>query len=308
MKKFVFRLFLFILIIVVCDVFVGIIGKELMKNAKGGNTARRYNVAYRVETDMVIFGSSRALHHYDPDIMEDTLGLSAYNCGLSGEGIICTYGYYKMLSKRYCPAIIAYEVSASDLTMDDNHKYLGDLRFFYDDADVASIFRDVDSAEQYKMLSQMYRYNSEFQQMIIDNIYPLQTDNKGYRTLNKEMKYVHKPDTVRETFEYDSLKLEYLNRLIEDCKGKSTLIFTISPLYGNTSEELYAPLKKMCAKYDVPLINHYTDTAFNNHTEYFADGVHLNPYGATAYSKTVAHEIKGILAGKADSAARGMGN
>ncbi len=286
-----------ILIVVTLDIVVGIVGVTLVNHAKGGDTKRKTYISNDVDANILIFGSSRAAHHYDPAVLEDSLELSAYNCGFDGNGIICAYGYIKMIEKRYHPKVIIYEVTPGfDLLVGDNHKYLGQLRYFYDRGDIPDIFCNVDKKERYKMVSNMYRFNSALPQLVMDNLHPLRSDNKGYRPLN-DGKEVHEPkeNLDKECYEYDSLKLYYIERLINDCTGTTTLVFTISPLYTNTSDGVLAPIQSLCAKYGVPLINHYTDSAFNNHQEYFNDASHLNVHGATEYSKVVAAEIKTLL-------------
>lgn len=295
MKKFVVRLAIFALIMALGDLLVGLVSGKLVAHAKGGNTARMCYIAKDVNADILIFGSSRAIHHYDPDVLEDTLGMSVYNCGFDGNGIICAYGYYKMVCERYCPDVLIYDISGYDLMTDDNHRYLGNLRYFFDNGDVQAIFRDVDMLEQYKMLSGMYRYNSMLPQIVMDNFHPLHPNSKGFQPLNGEMKYIPKFTPKQESFEYDSLKLDYLERLINECQGKTRLVFTLSPGFGRTDEREYEPLKELCARYDIPLLSHFTDTTFNIHKEYFADTGHLNHRGATAYTKTFAHEVKELL-------------
>ncbi|MCD8290248.1 MAG: hypothetical protein LUC91_01955 [Prevotella sp.] len=299
MKKSFILLGIFALLVIVCDFAVGAVGDKLVNNAKGGDTKRKNYIARGTNADILIFGSSRAIHHYDPDILQDTLGLTAYNCGFDGNGIICSYGFFKMITQRYYPKILIYEVTSGfDLLVGDNHKYLGNLRYFYNKRDgnsVDSIFWKVDCTERYKMFSKMYRFNSTIPQLIMDNLHPLHEDNKGYRPQDKEMTSDPKPVDVQDTYVYDSLKLYYLEKMINECKGKTQIIFAVSPLYENTDDRVNEPIKKLCDKYEIPLLSHYTDSTFNNRREYFYDRSHLNQTGATAYSKLISGEIKAII-------------
>ncbi len=294
MKKFLLRICIFALIMVLCDIMMGFVGNYFVDNAKGGDTARKNYIANDTDEDVLIFGSSRAIHHYDPNIFEDSLVLTAYNCGFDGNGIICAYGFFHMIEERYHPKILIYEVTPSfDLLVSDDHRYLGQLRFFYDRDGIDSIFWNIDKVEKYKMMSQMYRYNSMLPQLITDNLHPLHSDNKGYRPLddNKEVREPKEKEN-NEVYEYDGLKLYYIERLIEDCKGKTQLVFAISPWYKNTKENVLKPIQTLCDKHNIPLINHYTDTTFNNNKNFFNDSAHLNHYGATKYSKVLVIEIK----------------
>ncbi|MCD7713465.1 MAG: hypothetical protein LUI08_00815 [Prevotella sp.] len=249
-------------------------------------------------------GSSRAYRHYAPDVLEDSLNLSVYNCGLSANGIIGSYGLYEMVKARYNPDVLVYDIFTPDLTVSDNHTYLGNLRYFYGNKAVDSIFWSVDKTERVKMLSRMYRFNSDFLETIREYVHPSTFFKKGFVMTDKEMTSEPMPLEEKDSFDYDSLKLYYLERLINECEGKTRLIFIVSPLYENPDDKILEPVKTLCKEYDIPLLNHYTDTAFIHYRDFFYDRVHLNARGATEYSKVVAGEIKGILSGKAKGATK----
>ncbi len=296
MKRFLLLLLLFAIIIAACDVAVGAVGDRLVRITKGGTIGRINYMANDANEGVLIFGSSRAVHHYDPDILSDSLGLSAYNCGFDGNGIICEYGFYRMIRERYYPQVLIYDISSGfDLKTGDNHKYLGHLRFFYDRAGIDSIFWSVDPVERYKMLSQMYRYNSVIPQMIMNNLHNFRVYHKGYLPIDKTMPAKIKPATSDDTFDYDSLKLHYFERLITECHSRTRLIFTVSPKFENTDDRVLEPIKALCKQYDIPLLNHFTDSTFNFNPDYFYDRTHLNRTGATVYSRTIASEIRSLL-------------
>ncbi len=296
MKRFLLRVCVFAIIMIVCDILVGFLGNYLVAHTKGGTTERLVYMADKAKDDVLIMGSSRAYRHYSPEILEDSLGMSVYNCGLSNYGIIGNRGIYKMIATRYNPKLIIYEITPlSDMQKRDNRMDLGTLRYYYGRQGVDSIFWDVDPSERYKMVSQMYRFNSNLAKMALDAFHPIKAFNKGYLPLDEEMKQDPKPVDQEAEVEFDSLKLLYLENLIKDCEGKTKLIFTISPSYRNTSDSKLKPIKSLCEKYGVPLISHYADTTFNNHKEYFSDRTHLNRTGATEYSKVVAGEIKKLV-------------
>ncbi|MCD8291488.1 MAG: hypothetical protein LUC91_08330 [Prevotella sp.] len=299
MRRFFIRLFIYALIMFVCDLAVGFAGNRLLQNSKDGHSWRQNYIANGVKADFLIFGSSRAVHHYDPNILKDSLGLTVYNCGFDGHGIICAYGFFKMITERYYPKVVVYEVTPRyDLLVNNNSQFLGPLRYFYEGGgknSLDSIFWKVDKKELYKMASNMYRFNSVFPLLIMENIHPFHVFNKGYEPLDNEMKSEPKQLDDSHVYGYDSLKLYYMERLIKDCQGKTKLIFTISPFYENKDDKVLKPLKKMCEKYRIPFLNHFTDTTFNYRRKYFSDKEHLNRKGATAYSSVVANEIKTIL-------------
>lgn len=209
MKKFFVKILLFFVVLTALDIAAGFAFRFLVKHAKGGDTGLATYIADKMQEECIIFGSSRGMHHYDPNIIGDSLGMSCWNCSRDGNGIIMMYGRYLMLSERYTPKVLIYDVHIPfDLQEGDNHTYLGSLRYFYDRPGVDSIFWAVDGTERYKMLSQLYRCNSQWLQLISDNIHPQQHDDKGYRPMDLTMEYEPKvTETEKRECHYDSLKL-----------------------------------------------------------------------------------------------------
>lgn len=298
MKRFVCKVALFLVGLFVIDFILGFGARYLISHAIGGDTRLNNYICHQMREECLVFGSSRGMHHYDPHVIEDSLKLSCWNCAKDGNGIIMMYGRYKMISARYAPKVLIYDVQASyDLVPWDNHQFLGGLRYDYDEPSIDSIFWSVDKTERYKMLLNGYRYNSKWLQLISDNVHPLLSDDKGYRPVDKKMVYKPKRgEAKRESYHYDSLKLFYMEKLIKSCQAKGTkLIFAISPQFGMFDDEVYEPLKELCAKYRVPLVNHYCDKEFVTTSDYFYDSSHMNRTGATKYTKKVVGEIRGII-------------
>lgn len=298
MRRFICKILLFLMGLVIVDNLVGLEGKYLVTHVKGGDNGLNTYICRKLQDDCLVFGSSRGMHHYDPNIISDSLGMSCWNCSLDGSGIILMYGRYKLLSERYTPKVIIYDVySTYDMVVGDNNTYLDNLRYFYDDSSIDSIFWDVDKTERYKMWSSCYRYNSKWVSLVSDNIHPLKSNDRGYIPVDKEMAYMTKVANITQTkVQYDSLKMAYLEKLVIACKEKGTkLIFTISPSFWKTDDGVYAPLKKICRTYDVPLINHYCDKEFVFDKNFFYDSVHMNRTGATKYTQKLVEELKGII-------------
>ena len=169
MKKFLFKILLLSIIIFVTDKSIGCIFKFLQHHSKGGDTGTMEYIANNMNEDILIFGSSRAIHHYDPRIIADSLLESCYNCGRDGNGIIFSYGMYQLFKDRYTPKVIIYDIMDEyDLLKNDNEKYLDWLRYYYNKSEIDSIFITVNSNEKYKMISQMRRYNPK-----IRNYHPI---------------------------------------------------------------------------------------------------------------------------------------
>lgn len=146
MKRFIAKVLFFFSLVVLMDITFGFVFSALRAYAKGGSTENCEYIDNRSTDDIIILGSSRATHHYVPQIIEDSLGVSCYNCGEEGNGIVLAYGRYKMLTGRYKSRLIIYEVTPGyDYgTNEPNTKYLGYLRPYYKKIGIKEIFDDFD--------------------------------------------------------------------------------------------------------------------------------------------------------------------
>lgn len=269
------------------------------KHAKGGYVGHHNYILHQSNEDILIFGSSRAIHHYNPKIIEDTLGLSCYNCGQDGNGIVLFYGWWQLMKNRHCPRMIIYDVNPNfDLLVgEDNSKYLGWLRSEYENDDVKMIFEDIAPTDQYKMLSMMYRYNSKFLQNIIDYVHPIfQISSNGYLPMKgkmDKMKLKEKKDGT--DYIFDELKLSYLESFINEAKESGVkIVFVASPVWYGKSDKQFEPLMELCKKHDIPFYNYSNDTNFVRHDAMFKDGTHLNAYGADEFSTIIAKELHNV--------------
>lgn len=295
MKKFIFRIVIFFVCILVVDFIAGLLFPSLVNQAKGGDNWRNNYICNETKENILIFGSSRAIHHYNPNIISDSLKMSCYNCGQDGNGIILNYARYDLICQRYTPQIIIYDIQPSFdlLAGDDNHKYLKWLKAYYDRKNIPQIFESVDKTERFKMMSNLYRYNSNFIQIISDCIRPQQASGeKGFRPLLGEMdrmKISKKKDIDK--VNYDSLKLAYINKFININKDVK-VVFVISPTWDGMDSSQYYPIQKICNQKGLLFINFANNQKYMHNYKYFKDGAHLNTVGADEFTKDIIKALK----------------
>lgn len=293
MKRFVIKLLYFLAILFVLDRGFGLSMKYLQDHAKGGYVGHHNYILNQANEEILIFGSSRALHHYNPQIIEDSLRMSCYNCGQDGNGIVLFYGWWQIIKDRYQPKMIIYDVNPGfDLLIgEDNSKYLGWLRSEYDNEGVKKVFEVIDPTEKYKMMSMMYRYNSKFLQNIIDYFHPIfSITSNGFLPLKGEMDKmkIKSKKTNDAELVFDSQKLTYMENFIEDVKARGiNLVFIASPVWYGVPEERFKPLKDICMKQGVQFYNYSNDSNYVHNDVMFKDGSHLNSYGADEFTKNI---------------------
>lgn len=298
MKRFIINIIFFILIVAAIDMAFGKICTYLNSHSKGGDTKKHYYIAKETNDDILIFGSSRACHHYVPGILSDSLQMKTYNCGVEGNGILLSYSYMKLITNHHTPKIVIYDISNFDIITDDYTKYLGWQKRFYDEPGIAEVFNDVIPIEKYKMVSNLYQYNEKWLQMLSDNVLPKQLVlNGGYKPIYSTMDYKPKAEMAKlNPLIWDETKKKYFKKFHDLCKqNEITFIVAYSPLYKAESSIQYQEVSDFCKENNITLWDYYSDTTFSRHHKYFADTDHMNDEGAIEYTKLIAHKLKKLI-------------
>lgn len=293
MKKYLIKIVLFFVAVAIVDVLFGIACQYMNDHSKGGGIKSRHYVCKESNEDVLIFGSSRAKHHYVPDIIEDSLGMTCYNTGEDGNGIILCYGFLKMITQRYSPKLIIYDVTSYDMYEDDNVKYLDLMKPFYNEPGIDTIFWTVEPKTRYMMLSNLYRYNTTCLRVLGNFIQPMWNYPKGYDALYKTMDY--EPMNNKEALRtVDTLKISYFDKFIRLTQSYGIeLICCVSPNYKDPyGEVFYKPIKSLCEEYNVPFLYYSAEPEISCDNTYFQDVTHLNDKGARCFTKRLGNEIK----------------
>ena len=298
MRIFVYKVLIFLIGVAVIDFIAGITLDSIRANAKGGVTYMDQYISDTMKCDILLLGSSRCLHHYNPIVIEDSLNAMCFNAGQSGNGIIAAYAIYKMTCERHKPRLVILDIVPDFdlLTRFDNHRYLSWLKAFYERDCVRDIFETIDETEKYKMKSNLYRYNSRFLQILRDYINPKTVDYvKGFVPYDREMDKtkIDKKEMVikRGQYSFDSLKISYINKLIDDV-GKDSIIIAISPRWYGLDTESYAPVLDICKERNVKFVDFSNNANYVHNDYFFIDGAHLNSRGADNFTKDLIKYIK----------------
>ena len=300
MKRFLIRIALFFALVAVADMLGGFVLNYLARHAKGGFTQRDNYICDKLETDFLLMGSSRCVRHYNPQIITDSLGLSCYNTGQMGNGIILNYGRLRMIDERKKPQLVVYDVMPEfDIFQgEDNHRYLAWLKQHYVREGIADIFETIDGTEKYKMQSRLYRYNSRVVELLADYLHPIsEARSDGFSPLNGELdKSKIRQETGDVTIpKVDEIKMRYVNKLIDELNG-SKLYFVVSPRWYGLDSTQFEPIIEVCQQRGIAFIDFSNDPKYVHQDIYFKDGNHMNARGADEFTKDLMAYIKeGII-------------
>ncbi len=144
------------------------------------------------------------------------------------------------------------------------------------------------------MMSMLYRYNSKFMQNITDYVNPIFCiTGNGFLPLEGNMdtmKIKHNGDN-KVLVKYDSVKLRFIRKFIEETKGVK-LYFVVSPSWYGTNENEIKPIKEMCTNNNIPFISFSNDKKYVHCNQYFSDGLHLNAKGADEFTKDLIGRLR----------------
>lgn len=299
MRHYLVKTFVFFLLFFAIDRFVGFCLNSISSSSTAGESGHWNYILNQMDEEVLIFGSSKAAHNYNPSVLKDILKMSCFNCGQDGNGVILYYAWWLEISKRYKPTLIICDVTPwfDFVAEDDNNKHLGLLKNIYSNDDVKAIFEAIDPMEKYKMSSWMYRYNSKFHQVLADHFLPIyHVQKNGFKPLPGDMDTlkIKKEKNNNNIIHFDSLKIDFINKFIKATEGIKR-VFVISPEWYDGNPNLYQPIKDICQRNEIPLIDYSQDTTYVHQNEYFKDGMHLNEAGAEVFSRDVANKLVKIL-------------
>lgn len=147
MKRFIYKGVFFILILLITDVLVGKIFFSLHQSAfrRAPHSMSTEYAMYSVNSDVIIIGSSRANHHYVPEVLANNLHQTVYNCGKDGSPFLYQCCLVDGIMTRTIPRMFIWEIeptclSATPLGID--FRRLSDLNPFYEDNDYCKTMID----------------------------------------------------------------------------------------------------------------------------------------------------------------------
>ena len=297
--RFTINIICILLLTVIAD---QIIGKLLQHYYFRQESGLYYRTTYAMDStkaEILVFGSSRANHHYVPYVFEDSLKLSFYNTGRDGNFLLYSYAVFKSVVSRYTPRIIIFDISPTELYNEENeYERLSSLLPYYKShPEIRPIVKLRSQFEQIKHLSRIYPYNSSILTIAIGITNFNKTrkgDQKGYIPLNSVIIDTILHSTNLTERKMDSNKLNAITEIITYCiSHKIDLIFVQSPMYEKINEtQSTINLRKLASEKNVPFWNLINENIFLTNPSFFQDKDHLNNRGAEYFSRMLVSKIK----------------
>ena len=298
------KLFVLILIIVFIDVVLGKTLEHFYFKMKSGQSSRITYAMTQSQEDVVVFGSSRANHHYVTTLLEDSLHTTAYNAGIDGQGILFQYSLLKAMQSRYQPKVIILDLNPDGLeeaSIYYDRLYVL-LPYYKRYKEIQPIVNVRSPYEHLKAMSTLYRYNYFILPILYNNILNKSSkeDIKGYEPLYKNIDLTTVKKAQKKVLPLDSIKVANFRSFIKEANRNNCKVMVyISPIFKTYGvSPTIAMAKKICSDEGVFFKDYSSHPFFKESTQYFHDFNHLNNSGAEAYSRIISGEIKILVSSK----------
>lgn len=300
MKKYITLITLGIAILVVLDFLIGSSLNHFYFSTTSGMFQKTTYAMEETEAEMLIFGASRANHHYDVKLIEESTVMSVHNVGRDAESIFYQTAVLKSIIKRYTPKKIILDFPGTFANEQGDYDRIFSLLPYYDShPEVRDIVELKSNFEKLKLFSKIYPYNSSLVTIAVGNLeFNKERKNnkfvyKGYVPLTGVFNQKIDSLPIAESYEIDKNKMDVFENFIKIAtENDIELVIVYSPVYYLYNRDYTIELcESICKKYDIKFFDFSKDENFLSKPDFFQDKTHLNSEGATLFTKKILQEI-----------------
>lgn len=313
MKKFIKNLVLFFLPIVILSYILDVFISNNLK--KSNNFAQKEYSTWNaiidgnVNSDIVIYGSSRAWVHFNSTMISDSLQIPTYNLGIDGHNFWLQYLRHKMLLERnQKPKVIIVSVDMFTLqkvkNLYNSEQFLPYMLWNKEIKKATISYQGFDNTDYEIPLMRYFGKKKEIETAI--RYFSGHLSNpicrvKGYQGLNRVWsKDFNKAKSSMKNYEVkiDPETLLLFRQFISECKQNSIkLIFVNAPEYKEGQEftinrkEVLTIYKGLSKQYKIPFYD-FSNDSICFQKKYFYNSVHLNRIGAELFTAKFIDTLK----------------
>lgn len=315
MKKFLSKLVITCLSIYLLLISIQFGIDFYLKKDNSCNNNTWYKIyAGKLNSEIIILGTSRAESHYDTEVICKITGLKAYNLGLSG----AHYDLLKIRWKSYLnhntkPKILILDLDDGALQNSENIFNKFQYLAYYDTPEYKSVAEKIDPDYFFEKIIPIYKYRG-YEMNIFNQIKSQKKTSLCPNNINgyveHDINWIEKDylnfkrifSKSKLTAKFDinkyGLGLSVLRGIIKDCKKNNIKIFFVcSPSYYES--QTYYPENKMRINLILKAISRENSIAYFNFSndslcyqkKYFYNSAHMNKKGAVIFSSKIGNLI-----------------
>ena len=301
MKKVILYLIGIILCLTIADIAFGVCSKYYIKNYQ---LIGRYQPLDRlikeIDSDIILIGNSGILNSVNPKIIEDSLSMTCYNGGITGQGVFFFETIIDCILQRHSPKMIIVGLRPEEVGGNIGEGIYDVLKPYYGlgYTSIDDHFNKTNGFDRFLLHSNLLRYNTIWVRVLLymlfdDTAYP----ENGFMPLDKPSK-IPQLHHIKEYEKPVKAKLDCIERIIQKCQARNIEIVICYPPTLNSFKQKDLPCVKaiedLCNRYKTPCFIDYNNKYFQNHPELFYDNGHVNKDGADQYSIKISYNLHQI--------------
>lgn len=296
-KKLLINSIIIVAVILVMDFAIGgILRYYYFKETSGPH----FNLTYameKTEADVLVFGSSRAIDHYVPEIFETSLKMSFFSNGKENMGILYSTAVLRSVLKRYAPKIIIFDFPGFATGESEYDRLSSLLPYYSTHEEIRSIIELKSPFEKIKLHSKIYPFNSGILLTVNGNLEinkMKKEDNNSYIADYEEWKEEIDSIPYSVASAIDTNKVAFFHEFITEAKKSGAKVFIVySPIFLKYDRDQEIEIcNRICSSEHVPFWDFSKDTLFLQNKQLFKDVLHLNHKGACTFSNLIVEKIK----------------
>ena len=304
MRRIIKFIGIILIVIIITDILVGFGCRFFINNHRlSGEFGEIDYIANKSDNDIIILGSSVALNGINPNIINDSLGLSCYNGGANGQILSYYESLLECIVKRdKKPSIIILGLRTNELAGEGNGgRYNVFLPYYH--TGMEEIDKKLESKsweEKYLLYSNLYRYNPIWWRLFLYVFLPPEEKGKnGFTGKPVPMVYPELKNDISSPITNERIN-SFLNMVHLCKKFNIQLIVFFPPMYFHYTDktETIDYVEKYCIKNGIPCYNDSQDSIFLSDSHLFYDNVHVNIVGCNKYTQIILERLKDLIGKK----------
>jgi hypothetical protein len=265
----------------------------------------------KVNADIVVYGSSRAMVHMDPEIIRDSLNVNAYNLGLNGHNFWLQYFRHKELLKyNQTPKFIIHSVDIFTLVKRDDlfhlEQFLPYMLFNRDIEQWTSSYQGFTAWDYYVPLIRYYGQYKTMGRVLKSSIMgSTKADSARYLGFSAQDQQWN-DDLVKARIKFpdyrvklDSTSIQLFDQYLQECLNAGiAVVLVYSPEFVEGQDfvknrtDIINTFHYFASKFNIPFLD-YSNDSISYRRDYFYNASHLNSSGARIFTSKMIHDLKG---------------
>jgi hypothetical protein len=267
----------------------------------------------RVNADVIMLGSSRAVFHISPRILDSVLQKNTYNIGVNGWSFHMQYTIFRLYMQHNKKPKYIIQVVDPNLFTDKAvfYKYENFLPYASDTLVRRATARYQGSFTIPELYFPLFKYNNHFD--LVKKGVRLYFGAQDEPTGDYKGYYAHEAvwDSSFERFgdanpdryykERNPEIIHEFEQYLAFCKANDIkVIMVFTPMYHehlaliNHLDKIKGMFSGYSKQYDMPYLDYTADTVSRSKQNFF-DSQHLNKRGSTLFSYTLANDLKNYI-------------